>query len=158
MTLRIVAVGRVKQEALRDACEGYATRIGRYDGLTIDEVKEAGRPEREAVQARKQEGERLLKALDGRHVVIALTRTGEAVSSEGLAERLGAWRDAALTATFVIGGTFGLSTAVLQRADWRMRLSELTFPHDVARLVLLEQLYRAHTILRGEPYHKGSQR
>jgi 23S rRNA (pseudouridine1915-N3)-methyltransferase len=158
MALRIVAVGRVKLDPIREACEGYAARIGRYDGLTIDEVKEAGRPERDAEQARKQEGERLLKALDGSHVVIALTRTGQAVSSEGLAERLGTWRDTARTATFVIGGTFGLSTAVLHRADWQMRLSDLTFPHDVARLVLLEQLYRAHTILRGEPYHKGSQR
>jgi 23S rRNA (pseudouridine1915-N3)-methyltransferase len=158
MALRLVAVGRVKQEAIRTACEEYAARIARYDALTIDEVKEARRPEREAAQARTQEGERLLKVLEGSPVVVALTRTGRAVSSAGLADRLREWRESARAATFVLGGTFGLSEEVLRRADWQMRLSDLTLPHDVARLVLLEQLYRAHTILRGEPYHKGSQR
>ena len=158
MALRLVAVGRVKQGAIRESCEEYAGRIRRYDGLTIDEVKEARRPEHEADRARQMEGESLLRLFSGTDVVVALTRAGQPISSAQLADRLREWRDAARSVTFVLGGTFGLSAEVLKRADWQMSLSTLTLPHDVARLVLLEQLYRAHTILRGEPYHKGSLR
>jgi 23S rRNA (pseudouridine1915-N3)-methyltransferase len=154
MSLRLVAVGRVKHGALRESCEEYAKRIRRYDALVIDEVKEAGRPDAEALRASRMEGESILRILPGPDVIIALTRGGEAISSTELADQMRNWRDAARTATFVLGGSFGLSEEVLTRAHWHMSLSSLTLPHDVARLVLLEQLYRAHTILRGEPYHK----
>lgn len=158
MGLRLVAVGRVKRDSIRDACDEYAKRIRRYDTLTIDEIKDAGRPEGEAARARQIEGDAILRAAAGTDVLVALTRVGAAVSTEALSDRLREWRDTARGATFIIGGAFGLSDDVLKRADWCVSLSSFTLPHDLARLVLLEQLYRAHTVIRGEPYHKGGGR
>lgn len=158
MALRLVAVGRVKRGGVRDACEEYVRRIQRYDSFSVDEVKDAGRPESEAARARRIEGEAILRTVADTDVAVALTRTGVAVSTEELAGRLQDWRDAARGATFIIGGAFGLGEDVLGRANWCLSLSAFTLPHDIARLVLLEQLYRAHTVMRGEPYHKGGGR
>ena len=155
MRLHLVAVGRVKDPALREACDGYATRIGRYQRLEVTEVREARRPDPDADTARRLEGGTLLAAVPAECRLVALTRHGRAWSSEGLASAIERWQMEGRDVAFVIGGAHGLHDDVVRRADLALALSAFTLPHELARLVLLEQLYRACTILRGEPYLKG---
>ncbi len=155
MRFRLVAVGKVKDHALRAACDDYLTRIRRYQRLEVAEVREAGRRDRDAESARRTEGATLLKSVPSESCVVALTRLGTAWSSEALADAVDRWQVEGRDVAFVIGGAHGLGDDVLQRADYSLTLSPFTLPHELARLVLLEQLYRACTILRGEPYHKG---
>jgi 23S rRNA (pseudouridine1915-N3)-methyltransferase len=155
MRVRLLAVGRVRDPSLRRACDGYASRIGRYLRFVADEARDAGRQDADADAARRSEARTLLRSIGSSDIVVALTRVGEAVTSEGLAQRLEGWQVAARDVSFVLGGAHGLADPVLERADVRLSLSAFTLPHELARLVLLEQLYRACTILRGEPYHKG---
>jgi 23S rRNA (pseudouridine1915-N3)-methyltransferase len=158
MRLRLLAVGRVRDQTLRRACEGYDERIRRYLRFVVEEARDAGRPDAAADAAREVEAQALAKALGTTEIVVALTRVGEPMTSDGLAERLRRWQVEARDVTFVIGGAHGLADGLLERSDVRVSLSTLTLPHELARLVLLEQLYRACTILRGEPYHKGGGR
>lgn len=136
----------------------YERRAARYWNFEVIEVKEqrSGGAGGEA-RVRTREAERLLKRVPPGSQVVALTRVGgDAYSSERFARQLNEHASRAVPAVvFVIGGAFGLGDAVLERADQRMRLSAFTLPHDLARLLLAEQLYRAGTILKGEPYHKG---
>ena len=158
MVLHLVAVGRVKNNSLHEACTSYEKRIRNYTPLEVREVRDAGRTDRMADYVRKKEGEALVKALPkGAHTVV-LTRTGRSISSTALAARLRTWRDGNRDVAFVIGGAHGLDQALVDAAHETLSLSAMTFPHELARLTLLEQLYRACTILRGEPYHKGGDR
>lgn len=156
MKLVVVAVGKTGR-LLEGAIAEYLTRARRYWSLDLIEVKEerARRGVTEA-QIRDGEAERLLARVPKGLDVVALTRTGDAWSSQRLARHI---QRAAVQArpgmAFLIGGALGLSDTILREADRRMRLSTFTMPHDLARLILLEQLYRAGTITRGEPYHKG---
>jgi 23S rRNA (pseudouridine1915-N3)-methyltransferase len=155
--LLVLTVGRVKG-ALASAVAEYEDRMRRYWKLDVVEV-EAGASGRahDPRRVRDAEGERILARIPEGFEVLALTRTGSQMSSPVLAELLGARALAAAPGvTFVVGGAYGLSEAVLSRAARRLSLSEMTLPHEMARLMLAEQLYRAGTILRGEPYHKGS--
>jgi 23S rRNA (pseudouridine1915-N3)-methyltransferase len=139
--IRILAVGKVRKGWVR---EGLATYLKRLPGLTLLELRDSD-PEREA--------EALLAELRGDEKLVALSEEGLPLGSVQLAERL---RDSASSRlAFVIGGADGLSSRLKQRAGWTLSLSPLTFPHDLARLLLLEQLYRAQTILQGGPYHRG---
>lgn len=158
MKVLIVVVGRVRSP-LEEAVQEYEGRAGRYWKLEVTEVAAGTRGtgsagDAEAVKA--AEGERILGAIPPGATVVALTREGRSMSSDDLARFLG---KAALNSVgcvaFVIGGAFGLSDAVLERAQRRLSLSGMTLPHEMARLFLAEQLYRAGTIQRGEPYHKG---
>lgn len=157
MILHIVAVGRVKSVPLREACDVYARRLRRYQKLRIHEVRDAGRRDADAAAARRVEAEAVRRALPDGARVMALTRSGHACNSAELAQLLDAWRHDARDVAAVIGGAHGLGQDVLEGAERRLSLSALTLPHDLARVVLLEQLYRACTILRGEPYHKGGE-
>jgi 23S rRNA (pseudouridine1915-N3)-methyltransferase len=156
--LWIVSVGRPGR-LLAEAIAEYERRAERYWTLEVVHVREspAGRnvaPE----QVRSAEGERLLKRVPRAAEIIALTRTGDAWSSTRLAAMLAQHANrSSAGAAFLIGGAFGLSDEVLRDANRRMRLSTFTLPHDLARLMLAEQLYRAGTIVRGEPYHKGGE-
>ncbi|HSJ09805.1 MAG TPA: 23S rRNA (pseudouridine(1915)-N(3))-methyltransferase RlmH [Longimicrobiales bacterium] len=157
MKLWLISVGKPGR-VLEAAIAEYESRVQRYWTYETIEVKEerAGRGQTpDAI--RDAEAERLLKRAPKGAELIALTRTGDAWSSERLSRHI---QKAAVQASpgiaFVIGGALGLGDAVLRDAQRRMRLSTCTFPHDLARLVLAEQLYRAGTIARGEPYHKGS--
>lgn len=156
MKLWVIAIGRVGR-ALEPVIAEYATRAQRYWPVEVIEVKEerAGRSSDEDA-VRSAEAERLLRRAPKDAELVALTRTGDAWTSERLSRYI---QERAVEAStgiaFVIGGAFGLGDAVLKEAHRRMRLSTFTFPHDIARLLLLEQLYRAGTIARGEPYHKG---
>jgi len=153
----VVAVGRPKG-ALAEAVAEYERRARRYWKLEVAEVaagvkgSAAAPPER----VRVTEAERILARIPEGLDVVALTRVGRPMSSRELAvylEDLGT--RAAPGTAFVIGGAFGLDDSVMTRAARKLTLSALTFPHEMARLVLAEQLYRSGTILRGEPYHKG---
>ncbi len=132
----------------------YEKRAGRYWPLEVVEVREESARSRTAVEVKAREGERLLEAAEGA-LVVACDERGTMLRSEEFAEWLRDEREKAVRdVAFVIGGAYGLSEEVLGRADRRMALARWTLPHELARLVLVEQLYRAGTILRGEPYHK----
>jgi 23S rRNA (pseudouridine1915-N3)-methyltransferase len=154
MVLYIVAVGRVSDVTLRAACADYAARVRRVWGLEIREVRSpAGRFS--SAERTRREAERLLEALPSDVLAVALTPTGQRETSEGFARRLAEWQANGRNIAFVVGGADGLDTKIIQRCELALSLSPLTFPHEIARLILLEQLYRGATILRGTPYHRG---
>ncbi len=155
MVVHIIAVGRVRDAALAAACDDYLRRARRGLGIAVREVREAGRRAPTPAAARTAEGERLLAAVPPGARCVALTRGGRAPSSTEFAGVVRRWREDARDVALLIGGAHGLPDDLLVACETRLSLSRLTLPHELARLVLCEQLYRAVTILRGEPYHKG---
>jgi 23S rRNA (pseudouridine1915-N3)-methyltransferase len=156
MAVHLVAVGRVRDLAVRTACEEYVKRTRRFFPLTVREVADAGRAGPTPALARRLEGTRIREALPGSAATVTLTRRGTALSSDEFAKRLARWRDTGQDVAFVLGGPFGLEQGLVDDATFALSLSAMTLPHELARLILLEQLYRAGTILRGTPYHKRS--
>ena len=155
MVFHVVAVGRMKDGGLKALCQDYLKRSNRYVSIAVHEVPDARRARTHAA-ALQEEAEGLLRAIPDRAHTVALTRDASQPDSRAFAQRLGRWREEARDVAFVVGGAYGLHERVLQRASERISLSSMTFPHEMARLLLLEQLYRGNTILRGEPYHKGA--
>lgn len=156
MKVLLLSVGRVRG-ALAPAVEEYEGRIRHYYSFEAAEVKEEpARRGMEVERVRAEEGRRLLERVPPGFQLVALHETGRQWSSEELSRHLSdlALRGSAGTA-FLIGGAYGLSDEVLRTARHQLSLSAFTLPHEMARLVLAEQLYRAGTIARGEPYHKG---
>lgn len=153
MRCYLIAVGKLRP-ALREVCDDYLRRLGRHLPVEEREVREAGRAGSPARQ-RAEEGRRLLDALPTTADVVLLDVGGTAWTSEILSVQLAGWRLAARDRAFVLGGAVGVSDAVRARATVRWSLGPLTLPHELARVVVVEQLYRAGTILRGEPYHRG---
>jgi 23S rRNA (pseudouridine1915-N3)-methyltransferase len=153
MDLWVVAVGKLRPY-YRQAADDYSRRLKRYVQLHELEVREASRAPTPAVQ-RAEEAARLEARIADGSTAVALAREGTGWSSRELARQLERWVFQARPVTLVIGGSAGLDPALIARAAARWSLSPLTFPHELARVILLEQLYRAFTILRGEPYHKG---
>ena len=156
MRILVIAVGKVRGDLLR-AVQEYEVRAGRYWKLEVIEVAAgAGGGRASASQVQESEAERILARIPRELEVVALTRGGTAMGSRELAGYLEehAIRSSAGVA-FVIGGAFGLGTAVVKKARRKLSLSSFTLPHEMARLVLAEQLYRAGTLVRGEPYHKA---
>jgi 23S rRNA (pseudouridine1915-N3)-methyltransferase len=152
---RVVAVGKPRAQSLAAAIQDYETRAARYWPLEIREVREE--PARSATPelVREREGDRLLAAAGANTLIVACEAEGAARTSAELAAWMNAERERALRdVAFVIGGAYGLSPAVRAAASQRLSFSSFTFPHELARLLLAEQLYRAGTIVRGEPYHK----
>ena len=140
---------------MREAADDYLRRLTRYTKAREIEVREAsGGPTIPA--QREAEAARLAERIPAGSRAVALAREGQGWTSAELARRIDEWRLAARSVTLVLGGSHGLAPALLERADARWSLGPLTLPHELARVVVLEQLYRAFTILRGEPYHKGS--
>jgi 23S rRNA (pseudouridine1915-N3)-methyltransferase len=150
MNVAIVAVDKLREPYARAACDLYLERLRRYFGVTVIEIrKETG------AYAMATEGRRMLERVDDADVMWALDRTGAALSSTDLASRFGdVERSGRRRLVLTIGGADGLDASVLARADLRWSLSPLTFVHEMARLIALEQIYRAVKILRGEPYHR----
>jgi 23S rRNA (pseudouridine1915-N3)-methyltransferase len=139
-----VAVGRVKEKPLRDMIEDYYRRIRRYVSFVEVEIPDGEDAEVEA---------KMRKAIPPRARVVALEVEGMPMSSDGLAQWIGRCELSSTAAiAFLIGGSDGLPAAISKSADLRLSLSKMTLPHRIARLVLAEQIYRAYTILRGEPY------
>jgi 23S rRNA (pseudouridine1915-N3)-methyltransferase len=141
MLYRVVAVGRLKDAALRAACDEYLGRLRHYTRVEEREVKDEAR---------------LLKAIPEDSRLVALSESGEQWTSGELARGTARWEQDGRDVSFAIGGAEALPQAVLARAEWVWSLSRLTLPHELARVILCEQLYRAYTIRRGEPYHRGA--
>ncbi len=159
MKITVVAVGKIKERFFEDALKEYEKRLGRYCKLEIIQVADEKTPDgaSEALEAqiREKEGERILARVRDGAYVIALAIQGQMLDSEELAEKLGALGvGGAGQVVFVIGGSLGLSRKVLDRADYQLSFSKMTFPHQLMRVILLEQIYRAYRILNHQPYHK----
>ncbi len=159
MNITLVTVGKLKETYLKDAVGEYEKRLSRYASVRIIEVEDektsetAGEKERENVKDR--EGKRILSVLKDRDYVIALAILGKEYSSEEMAARIGTlMNEGASDLAFIIGGSLGLSKEVLSRADEAWSFSRLTFPHQLMRVIALEQIYRSFRILKNEPYHK----
>lgn len=152
MNISVLCVGGIKEKFFKDACAEYVKRLSRFGKINITEVDEchtAGNQDKE------KEGVLILKRLNPSSLKIALCVEGKKVSSEGLAQML---EDAGIGGkseiTFIIGGSEGLSDEVKKAADFKMSFSDMTFPHQLMRVILLEQVYRAFKINAGEKYHK----
>ncbi|MEI7027550.1 23S rRNA (pseudouridine(1915)-N(3))-methyltransferase RlmH [Paenibacillus sp. y28] len=159
MHIQIAAIGKLKEKYLVQGIAEYAKRLGPYIKLTLTEVADEKAPETmsaaEEAQVRDREGERLLAQIKPEAHVIALTLDGELWSSEELASQLDKLATYGQShVAFVIGGSTGLAPAVLRRAQQKLCFGRMTLPHQLMRLVLVEQVYRAVKINRGEPYHK----
>lgn len=155
MRFRVVAVGKPRAQNIAAAIQDYETRAARYWPLEVHEVREEPARSATAEQVREREGERLLAAAGAGALLIACDAIGELRTSPELASWMRAEQERALRdVAFLIGGAYGLSPAVREAASQRLSFSRFTFPHELARLLLAEQLYRAGTIVRGEPYHK----
>jgi 23S rRNA (pseudouridine1915-N3)-methyltransferase len=153
MKLRVLAVGRDRSGLYAPAVEEYAGRIARYVRFEVVEVPEA-RKHAGTARAKDEEGEALLARVGAKERVVLLDERGAEETSEAFARRVGRWLERGQDVALVVGGADGLSGAVRARADETVALSRMTLAHRLARLVLVEQLYRALTILRGERYHK----
>lgn len=159
MQIQVIAVGKIKEHYLAEGIAEYVKRLRSYTRFTITEVDDDRRPvnlssaQREKILAR--EGEKILAAVPEGSVTVALAVDGKPYSSEELAAFIRKHGvSGAGTIAFIIGGDLGLSPAVLERCDCRLSLSPMTFTHQMARLILLEQIYRAFRIIHNEPYHK----
>ena len=159
MKITCVVVGKIKEKYFTDAIKEYSKRLSRYCKLEIvelaDEKTPDGASEAEEMAIREKEGERILKALKDDAYVIALAIEGKMLDSVELSQkidRLGVSGTSHIA--FVIGGSLGLAPAVMKRADYALSFSRMTFPHQLMRVVLLEQLYRSYRIMKNEPYHK----
>ena len=159
MRITVVAVGKIKERFFEDAVREYEKRLGRYCKLEIIQVADERTPDGagEALerQIKEKEGERILAHIRDGAYVIALAIEGKMLDSEELARKLGQLGVGGVSqVVFVIGGSLGLSGAVLERADYRLSFSKMTFPHQMMRVILLEQVYRGFRILNHQPYHK----
>ncbi|MDW2879880.1 MULTISPECIES: 23S rRNA (pseudouridine(1915)-N(3))-methyltransferase RlmH [Bacillaceae] len=159
MNISIITVGKLKEKYLKQGIDEYLKRLSAYAKMDIIEVPDEKAPEElsdiEMIQVKQKEGERILAKIHPDAHVIALAIEGKMKSSEELADtidKLATYGKSKIA--FVIGGSLGLSQEVLQRSDEKLSFSKMTFPHQLMKLVLLEQVYRAFRINRGEPYHK----
>ncbi len=154
--IAIIAVGKLKEKYLAEGSDLYLKRLSPYARVTVHEVpEEGGKGSAGAIErAVEAEGSRILNLLSPGTYAIVLDPQGEALSSEEMAAKLAGLAAAGRShISFVIGGAYGLAPAVLERASFRLSFSKMTFTHQMARLLLLEQLYRWFKIVRGEPYH-----
>jgi 23S rRNA (pseudouridine1915-N3)-methyltransferase len=156
MRLTLVSVGKVSEPFVREACAVYAEKIRRFADLNliiVPEEKILSRGKTEYI--RRQEGRRIREKLRPNVFTAAVDEKGKSLSSEAFASSLEKWINSGLKdVAFIVGGPYGLDAALREEADFRLSLSAMTLTHGLARILLLEQIYRAFTILRGEPYHK----
>ncbi|WP_315374596.1 23S rRNA (pseudouridine(1915)-N(3))-methyltransferase RlmH [uncultured Selenomonas sp.] len=158
MKIRIVAVGKLKEKYLREGVAEYEKRLAPFASVELRETREEYMAENPSEAQRQQtlakEGERLLRLVPEKSFLIVLDVKGKLLSSEALAKELASLAlQGQSDLTFLIGGAFGLSQAVRERADLRISFSPMTFTHQMVRLLLYEQIYRAFKINRGEKYH-----
>lgn len=159
MNISLITVGKLKEKYLKQGIDEYLKRLSGYAKVEVLEVADEKAPEilsdLEMEQVKGKEGERILSKVSPDTYVIALAIEGKQKSSEELAEsldKLATYGKSKIS--FIIGGSLGLSDEVLKRADEKLSFSKMTFPHQLMKLILLEQIYRAFRINRGEPYHK----
>lgn len=159
MNITIISVGKIKEKFMNSAVEEYVKRLSRYCRLSIIEVPDEKAPEnlseKEMEQVKRAEGENILKHVKEGMYTIILDIQGKMLSSEKFAEMLeGLGLQRNNNIAFIIGGSLGLSEDVRRRADYRLSFSPMTFPHQLMRVILLEQIYRGFRIMKNEPYHK----
>lgn len=159
MNIHIISVGKIKEKYLKQGLAEFEKRLRPYCKLKINEVADEQAPEqlseKELTQVKQKEGERILQKIKQTEYVIALDLQGVQWSSEQLAKEMDKLATSGKSSiAFVIGGSNGLSEEVLKRANKKLSFSNMTFPHQLMKLILMEQVYRAFKILRNEPYHK----
>ena len=159
MKITVIAVGKIKEKFYTDAIAEYSKRLSRYCRLEViqvaDEKTPDGASEAQERQIKEKEGSRILAQIKDGAYVIALAVQGTMLSSEQLASKLNKRGvDGQSQIVLIIGGSLGLSDEVLKRADYHLSFSPMTFPHQLMRVILLEQIYRSYRIISGEPYHK----
>lgn len=159
MRITVISVGKIKEKFYTGAIEEYSKRLSKYCTLSLVEVADEKAPEtlseKEMTQIKDREGERILDKIKDSQYVITLEIRGKQLTSEELSEKMSALGlEGNSDVVFVIGGSLGLSDAVMRRSNFALSFSKMTFPHQLMKVVLLEQVYRGFRILRGEPYHK----
>lgn len=159
MNITVISVGKLKERYLKEAIHEYSTRLTKYCKLDIIEVPDEKAPENMSAAeediVKLKEGQTILKNIKDDTYVIALAIQGKQLSSEKFAELIsGLGLRGKSNIAFVIGGSLGLSEEVLKRADYHLSFSAMTFPHQLMRVILIEQVYRGFRIIMGEPYHK----
>ena len=159
MKITVLCVGKVKEKFFTDAIKEYSKRLSRYCKLEIIEVADEKTPdgasELVVSQIKEKEAERMEKYLPDSAYVIALAIEGKKLTSEKLAEKIDSLGISGTShLVFLIGGSLGMSDRLLKRADYLLSFSDMTFPHQLMRVILLEQVYRSYRIIHGEPYHK----
>lgn len=159
MKITIAAVGKLKEKYLKDSISEYTKRISRFADVEIVEVEDEHAPESlstaQEVQVKQKEAERLLKRVKENSYIILLDLAGEQADSETFSSKIeSVMLSGNSHITFIIGGSLGLDKSLINAAGYRLCLSKMTFPHQLARLILLEQIYRAFKIMNGETYHK----
>ncbi|AOY75326.1 23S rRNA (pseudouridine(1915)-N(3))-methyltransferase RlmH [Clostridium formicaceticum] len=159
MNIAVISVGKIKEKYLKLGIDEYSKRLSRYCKLNFIEVADEKAPENlslaEEENVKNKEGENIIKNIKEGMYVVVLDLKGKMLASEELAQKL---QDLGIqgnsSIAFVIGGSLGLSKSVIDRADYRLCFSPMTFPHQLMKLILLEQVYRGFRIIKGEPYHK----
>ncbi len=159
MNINIIAVGKIKEKYIKEGIGEFSKRLSRYASLKIIELNDEKAPEnlsdKDMQIIKDKEGSKIIEKLPQNSYIIGLTIDGKGLSSEGLSEKM---EDIMLSGksdiSFIIGGSLGLSNQVIERCQYKLSFSKMTFPHQLMRLILLEQVYRAFRIMRGEPYHK----
>ena len=159
MKITLITVGKIKEKYFTDAISEYRKRLSRYCKMDIVEVPDEKTPDGASetleTQIKDKEGEKILAKIPDGAYVVALAIEGKMLDSEELAEKMEKWNVSGIShVVFVIGGSLGLSAKVLNRADFKLSFSKMTFPHQLMRVILLEQIYRSFRIRNNEPYHK----
>jgi len=159
MNINLIVVGKIKEKYYKQACDEYLKRLSRYHKVKIYEVKDEKAPEKLSLKEEENikdiEGKKIEKYINSHHYIIALDIKGQQLDSIQLSKKI---QQIALEGTseisFIIGGSLGLSKRILDKATYRLSFSNMTFPHQLMRVILLEQIYRASKINNNEPYHK----
>lgn len=159
MKITLITVGKIKEKYLRDAIAEYSKRLSRYCKLEVVEVADEKTPDNASETVgnaiREKEAERILKYIKEDAYIITLEINGRQLSSEELADKIEKLGIQGIShIIFIIGGSIGLGKAVLDKSDFALSFSKMTFPHQLMRVILLEQVYRSYRIIHGEPYHK----
>ena len=159
MKITVITVGKIKEKYLKDAIDEYSKRLSKYCKLEIVEVADEKTPDHASQVAenaiRTKEAERILKYIKDDAYVITLEINGKQLTSEELADKVDNLGIQGVShIVFIIGGSIGLGQEVLQKSDFALSFSKMTFPHQLMRVILLEQIYRSYRIINGEPYHK----
>ena len=159
MNITIIAAGRIKEKYIAEGNKEYSKRLSRYCNLKIIEVQDEKAPENLSIKQmdliKNKEGNRILSKIPLGSYIISLVIDGKSLSSEELSSKIEELMiDGVNDITFVIGGSLGLSREVIDRSNFKLSFSKMTFPHQLMRMILLEQIYRGFRIMKGEPYHK----
>lgn len=159
MNINIIAVGKIKEKYIQDGIDEFKKRLTRYCNLNIIEVKDEKAPEnlsnKEMELIKDREGEAILSKIPDNSYIISLEIGGKNISSEDLAGKMeGLMVDGVNDISFIIGGSLGLSEKVTSKSNFKLSFSRMTFPHQIMRFILLEQIYRGFRIIKNEPYHK----